>query len=202
LAYRLRLKPKERFMPFLDRATAGFLGLALGDAFGCPLEFVRGPAVRTLPVVIAPGHFNWTDDTHMALFLAEAVLAQGSDRLDDDTFGNAVGEALSRWLDDPLTPSTAPGNTCLAGARAWRATRNWRTSGVSHSDGCCAVMRVVPIGIAFAGGGKLTGAPDRFIWRRAPPATGFGCSTLRPAWSTKASPKTPRSCCPVPSFEI
>ncbi len=50
-------------MPFLDRATAGFLGLALGDAFGRPLEFVRGPAVRTLPVVIAPGHFDWTDES-------------------------------------------------------------------------------------------------------------------------------------------
>jgi ADP-ribosylglycohydrolase len=138
-------------MPFLDRATASFLGLALGDAFGRPLEFVHGPAVRTLPVVIAPGHFDWTDDTHMALYLAEAVLAQGPDRLDDDTFGDAVGEAFSRWLDDPLTPSTAPGSTCLAGARAWRTTRNWRTSGVSHSDGCGAVVRVVPIGIAFAG---------------------------------------------------
>lgn len=66
-------------------------------------------------------------------------------------FGNAVGEAFSPWLDDPLTPSTAPGNTRIAGARAWQQTRNWRTCGVPNSDGCGAVMRVVPIGIAFAG---------------------------------------------------
>lgn len=64
-------------MSFHDRAIASFLGLALGDAFGRPLQFVRGPAVRSLPIPIAPGRFDWTDDTHMALYLAEAVLAQG-----------------------------------------------------------------------------------------------------------------------------
>jgi ADP-ribosylglycohydrolase len=141
----------EKRMPFLDRAIASFLGLALGDAFGRPLEFIRGPSVRSLPVPILPGRFDWTDDTHMALYLAEAVLAQGPDQLNDDRFGDAVGEAFSRWLDDPLTPSTAPGNTCLSGARTWRRTRDWRTSGVAESDGCGAVMRIVPIGIAFAG---------------------------------------------------
>lgn len=138
-------------MSFLDRSIASFLGLALGDAFGRSLEFVRGPQVRSLPVPIAPGEFDWTDDTHMALYLGEAVLAQGPVRLADDTFGTAVGEAFSRWLDDPLTPSTAPGNTCIAGVRNWRRTRDWRTSGVPESDGCGAVMRVVAIGIRYAG---------------------------------------------------
>jgi ADP-ribosylglycohydrolase len=138
-------------MSFLDRATASFLGLALGDAFGRTLEFVQGPSVRTQPVPIDRGRFDWTDDTHMALYLAEAVLSQGPDRLKDDTFGEAVGEAFSRWLDDPLTPSTAPGSTCMAGVRNWRRTRDWRSSGVRESDGCGAVMRVVSIGIGIAG---------------------------------------------------
>ena len=133
------------------RATAAFLGLALGDAYGRPLEFTRGPAVRSKSVSLASGDFRWTDDTHMALYLAEAVLAQPPGPLDDDAFGNAVGEAFSRWMDDPLTPSTAPGNTCLEGVSNWRATRDWRTSGVTRSDGCGAVMRVVPLAIAYAG---------------------------------------------------
>lgn len=141
----------EKPMSFRNRAVASFLGLALGDAFGRPLEFVRGSSVRDRPVPIVPGRFDWTDDTHMALYLAEAVLSLGPDRLKDDRFGEAVGEAFSRWLDDPLTPSTAPGNTCIAGVRTWRRTQDWRSSGVPESDGCGAVMRVVPIGIGFAG---------------------------------------------------
>ena len=138
-------------MSFPDRALGSFLGLALGDAYGRPLEFISGARVRTAPVPIRPGEFVWTDDTHMSLYLAEAVLAQGPDRLNDDSFGNAVGAAFSRWLDDPLTPSTAPGTTCTAGVRSWRRSRDWRTSGVADSDGCGAVMRVAPLGIAFAG---------------------------------------------------
>ena len=32
-------------------------------------------------------------------------------------FGQAVGERFSAWLNDPVTPSTAPGNTCMSGVR-------------------------------------------------------------------------------------
>ena len=138
-------------MSFSDRSTAAFLGLATGDAFGRSLEFLRGHAVQTRPVDTSPGAFRWTDDTHMSMYLAEAVLSQGPDRLVDDSFGDAVGGAFSRWLDDPLTPSTAPGSTCLAGARNWRRGRDWRTSGVATSDGCGAVMRIGAISVGFAG---------------------------------------------------
>jgi ADP-ribosylglycohydrolase len=85
----------------------------------------------------------------MALYLAEAVLGHGP--FGEERFGLDVGEAFSRWLDDPLTPLTAPGNTCIAGVRNWRRTRDWRTSGVSGSDGCGAVMRVAPLAIFFGG---------------------------------------------------
>lgn len=137
---------------FLDRSLAAMLGLALGDAFGRPLEFVGIPAVRTHPVDVSPGQLHWTDDTQMSLYLAEAVLAQGPDVLDDDALGDAIGARFSAWLDDPLTYDLAPGTTCLAGARAWRAGRDWRRSGVAGSDGCGAVMRVAPVAIAYAGG--------------------------------------------------
>lgn len=135
--------------PTSDRHAAAFLGLALGDAYGRPLEFVRVPRVRTAPVDLVA--LRWTDDTHMSLYLAEAVLALPPGPLDEDRFGQAVGEAFSRWYDDPLTPSTAPGNTCLAGTERWRRTRDWRRSGVAGSDGCGAVMRIAPLPIALAG---------------------------------------------------
>lgn len=94
---------------------------------------------------------RWTDDTHMALYLAEACLRHGAAPLDEDRFGDLVGEEFSAWLDDPLTPSTAPGTTCMAGVRRWRQSRDWRTSGIAESDGCGAVMRICPLALAFEG---------------------------------------------------
>jgi ADP-ribosylglycohydrolase len=138
---------------FPHRANAAFLGLAIGDAYGRPLEFERGARVRTLPVSLANGDFMWTDDTHMALYLARAILdlpARG-DGLDGEAFGHAVAARFVEWAHDPLTPSTAPGNTCLAGVAAYERHRDWHTSGVPTSDGCGAVMRIAPLAMAFRG---------------------------------------------------
>lgn len=134
----------------LDRAQAAFLGLALGDAYGRSLEFVLLPDVRSTPVLIRAGSFLWTDDTHMSLFLARAVLDQpeGSP-LDEDRFGRAVGARFAEWVNDPLTPSTAPGTTCLRGARAFIRHGDWQRSGDRASDGCGAVMRIAPIALAW-----------------------------------------------------
>ena len=136
-------------MTFADRCRNAFLGLALGDAYGRPLEFLRGATVRTCRVDTSA--LRWTDDTHMSLYLAEAVLEMPEGPLDDDRFGNAVARAFDRWERDPITYSTAPGNTCLAGVRRWRAGRDWRTSGIRESDGCGAVMRIAPLAMRFSG---------------------------------------------------
>ncbi len=136
---------------FPDCARGAFLGLALGDAYGRPLEFVGLPRVRTMPVPVVPGAFKWTDDTHMSLYLARAVLDQPAGPLDADRLGHAVGRRFVEWLHDPLTPSTAPGGTCQAGARNYERDLSWRSSGERGSDGCGAVMRVAPLAIAFYG---------------------------------------------------
>lgn len=117
---------------------------------------MRGERVRTLPVDLAA--LRWTDDTHMSLYLADAVLAQPPGPLDADRFGSAVGEAFVRWDEDPLTPSTAPGGTCLAGVARWRECRDWRRSGVPGRDGCGAVMRVAPLPMRYGGADLDTAA--------------------------------------------
>lgn len=135
---------------FDDRALGAFLGLALGDAFGRSLEFVGCPRVRSQAVRIPSDDFMWTDDTHMALFLVDALEALSAPELhplSEDAFGAAVGAAFVRWSKDPLTPSTAPGNTCLAGSARFARTGDWRRSGIRESDGCGAVMRVAPLPI-------------------------------------------------------
>ena len=137
-----------------DRVRGAFLGLALGDAYGRSLEFIRGSRVRLQPVVIPSRGFMWTDDTHMSLYLVEALASLGRNGLQDlteDAFGAAVGTAFVEWSQDPLTPSTAPGNTCLSGTAAFARTGNWRTSGVRSSDGCGAVMRIVSLPTVLAG---------------------------------------------------
>jgi ADP-ribosylglycohydrolase len=137
---------------FRDRARAAFLGLALGDAYGRPLEFVRGESVRTAPVPLERGRFRWTDDTHMSLYLGDALVRTlDGGGFAPERFGPAVGESFIAWLHDPLTPSTAPGNTCLEGVRRYERTRDWRSSGIAGSDGCGAVMRIVPLPIALSG---------------------------------------------------
>ena len=132
---------------FADRARTALLSHACGDRFGAPLEFVKDPSVRTRPVQL--GH--WTDDTHMSLYLGEAILAHGPGPLEPDRFGTLVGEAFVRWSHDPLTPSTAPGHTCLTGAARFERDRDWTTSGLRESDGCGAVMRIVPLALAYRG---------------------------------------------------
>lgn len=64
----------------LDRARGALLGLAVGDALGTTLEFTRRDAHSRHtemtgggPFGLAPG--QWTDDTSMALALAESLVA-------------------------------------------------------------------------------------------------------------------------------
>ncbi len=138
-----------------DRARASLFGLALGDAFGRPLAFVRGPRARTRPVVVPSADFVWTHDTHMTLFVAEAVIAShvGQVPLSDDDLGRAIGRAMVLWSRDPRTPSTAPDHTCLQSAATFAATGDWRQSGVPHRDGSGPILRVAPLAM------RLSGAP-------------------------------------------
>ena len=78
-----------------DRALGALLGLATGDAVGTTLEFRPRDAAHVSDMV-GGGPFNlqpgeWTDDTSMALCLADSLLAKG--RLDLSDFATR----LSRW---------------------------------------------------------------------------------------------------------
>lgn len=65
-----------------DRATGALLGLAVGDALGTTLEFKRRDTYALLTDIVGGGPFDlpagtWTDDTSMALALADSLLACG-----------------------------------------------------------------------------------------------------------------------------
>ena len=133
---------------FEDRCVGAFLGLALGDAYGRPLEFVSAPAVYT--AAVHTESLMWTDDTHMSLYLAGAVPAPGQ-RFDPQRFGQDLADAFLAWASDPLTPSTAPGNTCLSAVARYASGTPWDQAGIARSDGCGAVMRICPLPIRFSG---------------------------------------------------
>ena len=62
-----------------DRYHGCLLGLATGDALGTPLEFKRPGSSEPIGDMVGGGPFRlqpgqWTDDTSMALCLAESLL--------------------------------------------------------------------------------------------------------------------------------
>lgn len=66
--------------PVADRAIGCLLGLAVGDALGTTLEFTRRDAHPPLTDMVGGGPFRlqpgeWTDDTSMALCLADSLIA-------------------------------------------------------------------------------------------------------------------------------
>ena len=65
-----------------DRGRGALLGLAVGDALGTTLELKRPGTFEPISDMVGGGPFNlqpgeWTDDTSMALCLAESVLESG-----------------------------------------------------------------------------------------------------------------------------
>ena len=63
-----------------ERALGGFLGLACGDALGSVVEFCPRGSFRPLTDMRSGGKFrlpkgHWTDDTSMAICLAESLVA-------------------------------------------------------------------------------------------------------------------------------
>lgn len=72
----------------LDRAIGTLLGLACGDAVGTTLEFRAPGAFEPISDMVGGGPFRlkpgeWTDDTSMALCLAESLLDRGELDLTD-----------------------------------------------------------------------------------------------------------------------
>ncbi|MFC6981063.1 ADP-ribosylglycohydrolase family protein [Microbulbifer taiwanensis] len=66
-----------------DRFAGALLGLACGDAIGTTLEFTPRGSFQPITDMIGGGPFRlkpgqWTDDTSMALCLAESLVEKGA----------------------------------------------------------------------------------------------------------------------------
>ncbi|HEX6813202.1 MAG TPA: ADP-ribosylglycohydrolase family protein [Planctomycetota bacterium] len=121
------------------------LGLALGDALGAPLE--GGPLERLLWRLIgttAEGRFRWTDDTQMALDLAESLIACRSVDQDDIARRFARGYRWSRGYGR----GTARTLTMIRRGVDWRIANTRAFHGGSYGNG--GAMRAPVVGLFFS----------------------------------------------------
>jgi len=163
----------------VDHYTGCLLGGAVGDALGAPVEFMTiseicrryGVTGITSYVEYDSGDGEFTDDTQMTLFTAEALL-RAKHRAQLKGIGGALGviahQSYLRWLSTQgiklmqkkidngwlvqrheLHKRRAPGNTCLLALSSGIAGTLDRP--VNNSKGCGTIMRSAPVGLCFYG---------------------------------------------------
>lgn len=136
-----------------DRALGALLGLAVGDAIGTTLEFKTRDSYPRLSDMIGGGPFGlkpgqWTDDTAMALALADSLAAR--DGLDEQDLLNR----FSKWWRTGSYSCT--GHCFDIGSTTAQAVRRWEQTGANHSGstdplsaGNGSLMRLAPVAIRF-----------------------------------------------------
>jgi ADP-ribosyl-[dinitrogen reductase] hydrolase len=138
-----------------DRALGCFLGLAVGDAVGTTVEFKwrdSFPPVTDMtgggPFKLQPG--EWTDDTTMALCLADSLLAAGAVDQQD------LMTRLRGWLE--RGENTIPRRCFDIGSTTRTAIERFIADGnpsagseAGSSAGNGSLVRLAPLAIFYAG---------------------------------------------------
>lgn len=145
----------DRGIDTLSRYRGSLLGLAAGDALGTTLEFSPPGSFQPIDDMLGGGPFGlepgqWTDDTSLALCLAESLVETG--RLDPvDQLQRYV-----RWYREGHLSSTGRlfdiGNATRAALERFERTGDPRagsTDGATAGNG--SLMRLAPVPLYFAG---------------------------------------------------
>jgi ADP-ribosylglycohydrolase len=140
--------------PLADRYLGAVLGLAAGDALGTTLEFSPPGTFTPIGDMIGGGPFHlepgeWTDDTSMALCLAESLLEMN---------GFDPTDQLTRYVRWKRTGHHSSNGTCFdiggtvlsALARFERHGDAWSGSTDPFSAGNGSIMRLAPVPLFFA----------------------------------------------------
>lgn len=139
---------------FEERASGCLLGLAVGDAVGTTVEFAPPGSFTPVTDMTGGGPFRlragqWTDDTSMALCLAESLIERKCCDLRDQ-----AERYVSWWKKGHLSSTGACfdiGNTVSAALNAFIATGDPESGGTDHySAGNGSIMRLAPIAIFFS----------------------------------------------------
>jgi ADP-ribosyl-[dinitrogen reductase] hydrolase len=137
-----------------SRYRGCLLGLAAGDALGTTLEFKRPDSFDPISDMVGGGPFQlaageWTDDTSMALCLAESLIEkEGFDPVDQL-------ERYVRWWHTGYLSSNSRffdiGSTTSQALRRFELTRNpYPGSKDKYSAGNGSLMRLAPVPMFYA----------------------------------------------------
>ena len=141
-------------MTLSDRKQGSLLGLAIGDALGCTLEFKKPGTFELITTIVGGGVHQlksgqWTDDTSLALCLAQSLIdCKGFDPKDQMT-------KYCKWEAEGYMSSTGScfdiGNSTLKALDKFRATGDpYAGSTEEHSAGNGSIMRLAPIPMYYA----------------------------------------------------
>jgi len=138
----------------LDRYRGSLLGLAAGDALGTTLEFKTPGSFQPITSMVGGGPFRlhpgqWTDDTSMALCLAESLIEAGFEPLDQM-------QRYLRWWREGYLSSTG---ACFdIGITTRTALARFEETGEAFSGptddrsaGNGSLMRLAPVPLYYAG---------------------------------------------------
>ena len=137
-----------------NRFRGCLLGLATGDALGTTLEFKSPNTFERLEDMVGGGPFGlepgqWTDDTSMALCLAESLIECGGFDAEDQM------RRYVRWADEGYLSSN--GRCFDIGITVSRALSGYRQTGNPfsgstdpNSAGNGSLMRLAPVPMFFA----------------------------------------------------
>jgi ADP-ribosyl-[dinitrogen reductase] hydrolase len=139
----------------IDRYRGCLLGLATGDALGTTLEYKEPGAFAPIEDMEGGGPFGlkpgqWTDDTSMALCLAESLIeCQRFDPIDQLT-------RYVRWWKEGHLSSTGwcfdIGRTTKSALQRFEMSRKpYCGSTVGRVAGNGSIMRLAPVPLFFAG---------------------------------------------------
>lgn len=136
-----------------DKCLGAFLGLAIGDAMGAPAEFSQRGEFEPITEYTAGGIFDlpagyWTDDTSMAICLAESILSREG--------GMDLNDQMRRYSNWYLYGSNSSTGACFDTGNGTRlAIENFLCDGLrlypSQSGGNGSLMRLAPVSIAHRG---------------------------------------------------
>lgn len=129
-----------------DRIAGSIYGLALGDAYGDPLEFAHPPMNGKGPD--APLLFRVTDDTQMSIYVAKAINAWDGERL--GLLRQEIAVQFDAWyVEQGQGWARAPGNTCMSALAFMhrKGVGEWQQGTSHHSAGCGSVMRAAWVGL-------------------------------------------------------
>jgi ADP-ribosylglycohydrolase len=141
-------------MELIERYRGSLLGLAVGDALGAPIEFRQPGSFTPIDDMVGGGSFDvmpgqWTDDTSMALCLAESLIEQQG--------FNPVNQLQKyvRWLREGYLSSIDRcfdiGNTTLDALLKFEKTQEpYCGSTDPRSAGNGSIMRLAPVPLFYA----------------------------------------------------